>query len=283
MTVRREHLVSLLGLFVGLSVSGCATTRFVAPPEDALSDASLVLERAEAAAAARRAIVADVRASYYGPKGAAKAKMVLLVRRPADVHISLLTPTDDVLAVMAVFGERFVSFRRGSERCFIGESCPENLGRFSPVALSPRRLNHFLFADPIRVLKGSPQLAWDSSVGAYRILVDDGIGASQYLWISHGTWDVVRNTVFNGETIESEARYGDYTSIETQGGPVRVAQRVSLNVPARSIDLRLVFRGLELNIETGDSPYAVSCPEGAEPVALSCDGPDSHPRPSVQP
>ena len=72
--------------------------------------------------------------------------------------------------------------------------------------------------------------------------------------------------MFNGDDIESEVRYGDFEAL----GKVRMAQTISLNIPARKIDLRLAFRGMEMNLETGDSPYAISCPDGVEPTALSC-------------
>ena len=92
----------LLGICL---LAGCPQGAHVSAPADALTDAGSVLALVADQSARKQRLVVEARISYYGDEGARKAKAIILARRPAALHVSALSPTDDMVAVLASDGE----------------------------------------------------------------------------------------------------------------------------------------------------------------------------------
>ena len=71
-------------------------------------------------------------------RGRVRPEAEPVAERPAKLHASVLSPTDDLLAVTVSDGTRFSSFERGGELCLEGGSCPENVTRLLGVPWAAR-------------------------------------------------------------------------------------------------------------------------------------------------
>ena len=139
--------VLALAFLISQPMMGCAQHAQLRPPGEVLTDAEAVLAKVTERTARLRSLSVEARVSYYGKEGARKAKAVILARRPAGLHFSVYSPTDDMLAVLASDGERFTSFERGASTCYVGRSCAENIGRFSFFPLEGAKLVDTLVAE----------------------------------------------------------------------------------------------------------------------------------------
>ena len=174
-----------------LLLVACPQSASIIAPEGRLHEPA-ALERMMAEVNQRRlSVSAEARVSYYGEEGARKAKSVILAKRPAALHFSVYSPTDDMLAVLASDGERFTFFERGQSTCYGGKSCAENIGRFSFFPLEGAELVNALMGGVPFISAATSTLEWDTNVGAYLLERTSGTGRIQRIWAcaAHGAFD----------------------------------------------------------------------------------------------
>jgi hypothetical protein len=195
-----------VALFAVVGISAGCPGAHHDPPADVHTTPEAVLELArDYVSEGPGTAVIEARASQYSDQGGLKGKLLLIARRPGHLRMEGLSPTDDSVSVLATDGERFTSYQRGANHCFVGRACPDNVGRFASVPLAADDLVGVLLGRPPIIPHDSATMKWDGEVGAYRLeLVGSsaGLGAAhgkiQRLWVRHGDGRIVRTTLSVG-------------------------------------------------------------------------------------
>ncbi|MCB9730211.1 MAG: DUF4292 domain-containing protein [Deltaproteobacteria bacterium] len=250
-------------------MSGCRTRR-TPLPDDALTEPAqvLALVRAHAeGAGAIHSLSAEARVSFYSAHGARKGKMIILARRPASLHFSALSPTDDLVAFLASDGERFTSFERGSDVCEVGPACARNVGRLLPIPMEGAELVGLLVGQVPVIEHERAVMSWDARAGAYRLDLQDG-ARQQRLWVEHGSGAVRRVELWRGDEREVSVAYDDR---HLHGG-IDLPHEIRVEAARDAIDLKVRYREVELNGTLDDDAFAIPCPEGTRAVEAPCVG-----------
>jgi len=253
-------------LIASLCLVACGGTAHVNQPKDALSEPGQVLARVAENTARRQRLVVEARVSYYGEEGARKAKAIILARRPAAMHFSALSPTDDLVAMLASDGQRFTSFQRGADVCYTGRSCRENVARFSMFPMEGAQLVDVLVGGVPVIEAMESEMAWDERAGAYRIELRGAQNTLQRIWVAHGTWDVKRSEVLRDGKLQVNLVFDDVAVVAGE----RLPHTIDMKMPSRNSDLRVRYRDVELNTEISDDAFAVPCPAGTRVETLLC-------------
>jgi outer membrane lipoprotein-sorting protein len=234
-------------------------------PADALTSASDVLALAQGRSGAIRSISAETRLSSYGDQGAHKGRVIIVARRPASLHFQALAPTDQMLGVLASNGETFSSFESGAKVCYVGSSCPRNVSRMVPLHMEGKDVVELLAGGAPLMPYDKAALSWDEEVGSYK-LVFTAIGSVQEVWVAHGTGDVLATrSVLDGEehirtTFEDFHVHGD----------VRIPHVLTAKLASGDVDLRIVYRDVEVNGQVSDDAFVIPCPKGMAQKRLLC-------------
>jgi len=256
----------LLGLLVILGIgAGCPSGGRDAPA-DALTTAEAVLDKARDFLGSGPAhAVLEARASQYSDQGGIKGKVEILVSRPGKVRFSGLSPTDDLVSVLATDGDRFGAFERGKKTCYVGRACPANVGRFTGFPLEADQLVGVLIGRPPIVPYERTELTWDRAMGAYRLdligtaaLLGGTKGQVQRLWVRHEDGRVVRMQVLDGKTVAADVQYSEWKTIKDQLLPGRIDVKMARN----HVDLRIDYRDIDLDSPVEDSAFTLDCPAG---------------------
>ncbi len=257
-------------LLCALWLSGCRARR-VPPPDDALTDPSAVLELVRQRAEGEGAITslaADARVSYYSRDGARKGKMIILARRPASLHFSALSPTDDLVAFLASDGARFTSFERGGDVCEVGDACAANVGALLPIPMEGAELVGLLISSVPIMKHERATVSWDARAGAYRLELVDG-ARSERLWVEPGTGRVRVAELWEGGKRQVRISYSEFQ----RHGELSLAHEIHVEAARNKVDLKVRYRDVELNGTLDDDAFTVPCPEGTRQVEVPCKGP----------
>lgn len=257
-----------LVLFTGCPQGG------VSAPADEHTDPEAVLELARAyIATGPAALTIEARASQYSDRGGLKGKVEILAERPGRLRMSGLSPTDDMVSVLATDGARFTSFERGAKFCFVGRACPSNVGRFASIPLEADELVGVLIGRPPIIPHGEKRLSWDKDVGGYRLELF-GAGADlamargrvQRLWIGHDDGRVLRTALVDGGKTKVDVRYSEFSR---RGGHL-LPTRLDAKLAREATDLRLEYRDIDVAPELGDGAFNFVCPSGTTLEELPC-------------
>jgi outer membrane lipoprotein-sorting protein len=244
--------------------------RRVPPPDDVLTDPSAVLEllrqRAEGSGAIT-SLAADSRVSYYSSDGARKGKLVILARRPASLHFSALSPTDDLVAFLASDGARFTSFERGSSVCEVGDACAANVGSLLPIPMEGAELVGLLISSVPIMKHERATVSWDPRAGAYRLELVDG-ARSERIWVDHGSGRVRVAELWDGRKRQVRIGYSEFQ----RHGELSLAHEIHVEAARNNVDLKIRYRDVELNGSIDDDAFAIACPDGTRQVEVPCTG-----------
>ncbi|MGM0579024.1 MAG: DUF4292 domain-containing protein [Myxococcota bacterium] len=265
MSAARRFVGPLLAALAAIALSGCPDPRTPAPP-DALATPGAVLTLVAERAESIRSLSAEARVSYYSDQGARKGKMVILARRPASLHFSALSPTDDLVAFLASDGERFTSFERGADVCHVGRSCPENVGRLLPIVMEGREVVSVLTGGAPVIRNFHQDMEWDARAGAYRLELEGEDGWIQHLWVEHGTGAVKRTVLRKGGEKRMELAFEDFAEVDGHVLPRTLRFRMKRG----DVDLKLVYRDVDLNRDLEDDAFSIPCPDGTRVEELRC-------------
>ncbi|MCC6620740.1 MAG: DUF4292 domain-containing protein [Deltaproteobacteria bacterium] len=256
-----------------LALGGCPNGGRDAPA-DALTTPEDVLARAEAFLAGGPAhAILEARASQYNDHGGIKGKVEILVARPGRVRFSGLSPTDDLVSVLATDGERFTAFERGQKQCHVGRACPANVGRFTGFSLETDQLVGVLIGRPPIVPHERVELTWDRQMGAYRLdLIGTAValggtrGQVQRLWVAHEDGRVVRLQVRSADRVEVDVRYADWKKVGGHLLPMGIDVRMARD----STDLRILYRDVDVTAPVDGGAFDFACPAGTTLVDEPC-------------
>ncbi len=260
-------LAAICSVSLALILTGCPTPTIPAPP-DALTDPVAVLESTRVRLASIQSLSLEARASYYAGGQARKGKVIILARRPASLHFSTLSPTDDLLGVLASDGERFMSFERGASTCYVGDACPENVGRMLPLRMEGAAVVDLLMGGAPVIAHFESKVIWDNRAGAYKLELQGEGGLVERLWIEHGTGLVRKAELRRHGKLELELVYKDYAKVSEHSLP----HTLELVMTKGDVDLKIRYREVDLNTDIDDEAFAIPCPAGTTEQTLPCEG-----------
>lgn len=273
---------------LGLAALACALTACAslaprpaeAPAED---DPTWLSPRlARVLAAGPRAAVLEGRASQYGDAGVIKGKVELLLDRALGFRMTGLSPTDDVLSVVASSQTAFVAFARGGAVCHVGPPCPSNVARFASVPLGPLDLAAVLLGRPPLLAEGPPPsqdaLRWDGEAVAWAFTRTLGAW-QQTLWLAPSRDRVLRVRLAEGGRVRVDVRYADF--IATPEGDV--PRRLAFSLARGDTDLRLDLSRVDIAPDLAPAAFTASCPAGMAVDTLPCEPSLSPLAPGVTP
>ncbi|HEV7733010.1 MAG TPA: hypothetical protein VGR62_12645 [Candidatus Binatia bacterium] len=187
----------------------------------------------------RRAAVTSLRARARLKAGLAGmwTREAVLVRRPSDVRVDVLSPFGLALALGAS-ADRLWVYPPAQGVRFEGASSPENLSRFlgAPVEVTDL-VDILLGMAPARVPSGDPEIAVVAN-DEYRLTItfDGGV---QTLWFAGDTLDLRRAEEHRGESTVLTVAFDDYRD----GFPHALA----VTAPVVGSSVQLAYDDVETN------------------------------------
>jgi len=275
---RPELKRPLLALICAATLA-CACTKEIAEPSDGPKTGTDLLLRLRAAASKIKTLQAETRMEIYGKDDVKKGKVLVVAERPNRVQFQALSPTDDMLAVLATNGARFTSFERGGSTCFQGDACPRNMARLVPIALPPASLVSALLGDVPLIDADEVTSSWIAKGGHYRLELRAKPAAhgeppyAEVIEIEPTRLRPVRGELRRGDTLLWTLEFEEPLAFSPSGPP----KRLRFQMPRQAIDLSVEFRDVTLDDPIEPILFDVACPEGARVEVLPCEDKPSVP------
>ncbi len=192
--------------------------------------------------------------------------MIVILAMPNAVQMQAVSPTLDMLAVMATDGKRFVSFERGGEKCLIGDACPRNMARLVPIALSPEQLTPALLGRPPVLDLPEKRLEWDGKRELYVVTLGIDAGTHQQVFVSPKDFRIVGTVLFEKTERVASIEYIDGDRIPK-----------TLRYKAKDTDVTVTMRTIDLDLPADVEAFALPCPSGMLQVEMPCVDPQPLP------
>jgi len=243
-------------------------------PEDPIED-PLVLLTALRTRARPDTLYLYARAEYYSDHGVRKGKLLFMAGAPDRIRVETLSPTDDMLSLLASQGEEFVAFQRGGKRCVVGTPCLENTSRFLPIPLSIPQLIGLLSGQPPVIAHVAPALTLRRKTGLYELRLEDPVsGTTQLLEVDPFELDVISTTIRQKASgLRVRLNFDEYRA----QGPYRLPRKIRVRLDQDDTDLSLEVREVEADLVFKGDPFTVLCPRGTAVERYLC--PDEQPGP----
>jgi len=266
--IRQLRLIVIIA--VPLALAACSGA--VRLPEDPIEDADVLLATLRSKARPET-LYLYARAEYYSDQGVRKGKLLFMAAAPDRIHVEALSPTDDMLTLLASSGGEFVYFERGGKRCVRGTACPENTGRFLPVPMSIPRIIGLLAGQPPVIAHRAAALTLSRKTGLYELRLEDpSSGTVQVLEVDPFELDVVSATIKRKDDgLRVRSDFDGHRAL----GPYRVPRKIRIRLDRHDTDLSLDVREVEADLEFKGDPFTVLCPRGAVVERALC--PDEAP------
>lgn len=194
---------------------------------------------------------------------------MIAVSRPGSVRFEALSPSGDFLALLVSDGERFVSFERGRDECYVGPACPANVGRLLPIALPPEAVVAVLLGEAPLIAHDDEAVAWNERTGRYDVTLS-APARDERETIAFAPDDLVarRAEVRRGDDVVFRVGFDDHE----REGPTALPLRIRFRMPKQDVDLSIEYRDVETNPE-GLAPetFQFECPAGTQVWELACD------------
>ena len=202
---------------------------------------------------------------YVGPNDKLGIKEVIVVERPDRLRIEMMS-TFGVALQIATDGQTVFAFHRGDRVYYRGKATTENLSRFTRLDLELRDIADLLVGlPPEKPRSGRPKLAFDRSVGQWRVTLALTAGGSLDLWF--GIHDLAL-----ARAVESDARgYPRYeaTFAEYQlVSGISVPARVRFEIPDQQSKIELRYSKISVNPELDPSLFRFDSPPNTKIVDL---------------
>lgn len=259
----------LFGSLAVIALSGLllACPHRIPEPPDALKTPEAVLSTMDSRIKSVKSLAVEARASYYGDGKARKGTLEIAVERPESLFFAVLSPTGDMLSVLASDGRGFTSFERGGSVCVRGCSTPDNIARLIPLALRGVEAVSVLLGVVPLIKSRNVRLSWSKSEGAYVVTIDGEDSLVQRIWIEHGTGVARRSEVKRGDKVVMELSYEKTAKVSG----IHLPHRLRVKMAQGNTDLQLDYRDVEVNPATlTKQAFQLSCPAGTQVKDLGC-------------
>jgi hypothetical protein len=262
--LRRQHLPLLLVL-LGLASTACSGA--VRLPERPIDDPEVLLATLRTRAQPQT-LYLYARAEFYSDQGVRKGKLLFMAGAPDRIHVEALSPTDDMLTLLASPGPEFVYYERGGKRCIRGTTCPGNTSRFLPVPLSIPQVIGLLAGQPPVIEHRDAALKLRRKTGLYELRLEDpASGTTQILTVDPFDFDVVSTTITRAsDALKVRLDFDDYRP----QGAYRLPRKIRARLDQHETDLSLEVREVEADLQFKGDPFTVHCPRGAAVERALC-------------
>lgn len=249
--------------FLLVSSAGCSGG--AARPESGPTTGPDVL----AAARARplpRTLSGTARMEAYVDGTARKADLLLIIATPDKAQIQAMTPTMEMIAVMATDGQRFSSFERGGQVCRVGRACAANMARLVPLGLPPNELVAAILGLPPILEDAEPEASWDAERGAWKL----GLAKPpwrQELWVKPPQMVILASILYRDGKRTASIAYGTHGTLGSDGPPRKMRMRWADD----KVDVSIELRDVDLNEVIESDAFTVPCPRGMAQLELPCE------------
>lgn len=260
------HASSLVCVLIALiSLWGVGCTRYIRP--DHLSDDPLFyLARIASRHDVVDRLALDIHASMSSSVLGLDADAIVVARRPRELRVEVLTPTDDLLAMMTANATTFVHYERGSPVCYTGPPCLENTARLLPIPVEVAHLVEFLLGGSPLLVRGVPTVEWDAYDGFQTLRISQATGAVQRISFDPCDLTVRRVELFQDGVLQMRVE----NDLWAPDGGVWLPMRVRLEFPEQNLVADVSVRASDPWMAVDSSAFVFECPPGAEVVYLPC-------------
>ena len=240
-------------LAVTLFAAACTTN--VAPPPSV----AVMADTLQRGRSSHRAYSADLRITYFGKEGRAKAGATLAVARPASMRYELHGPHEGVIQAFATNGLELQLLDFQNNRFVYGPATPDTLDKlmqFAPLHQSAEAWVGMLFGD-VTVPAGAELGArgplwlarWTEGDITRQVLVDPTSGHVKRLLASRG------------EAVLSDVEVDDHD-------PSGIPTRLHMQVPSAKVDIEIKLRDLAIDPELDASVFVLESPAALVPERI---------------
>lgn len=249
----------LLAAFA-MSTTACPK-RFPLPDRLRVSGVEELGRRMAAARVPNDAFSAEVRLTYFGPKGRVRGTAALAVMRPSSLRYELQGPHGGVLEAFATDGHELQLLDQKGSRFLYGPATRDNINRLLalvPLGLGPSEWVALLFGEIGMPLRAT--LVYDDKIGRY---VGDWTdqGMTHRVEVDPESARATRATISAEGTLLSEIRILER---DVAGLPVEL----ELNAPAADIGVEVRVRDVSYDVAFDSSIFILDAPRNITPEYL---------------
>ncbi|MBM4342677.1 MAG: hypothetical protein FJ100_04810 [Deltaproteobacteria bacterium] len=251
------------GWWTALWIAGCAGPQTGAPPGESLTADALIASLVRPQV---KTLQGTARLEAYADGQRRSATVLVVASRPSSLQFQALTPTLDLVALSNCDGDRFLTFERGGDACYVGKACPRNLARVLPLPLPVDGLVAALLGD-LPVLQAPAEhrtLAWDGEKSLYRLDLGAATALHQQVYVEPKTRRAVGAVwYFGAERLASLQYDGDAVA--------SLPRTLRVKTTRPQADMTLELREVTADQPVDPTVFAVACPDGMRTVDLPCD------------
>ncbi len=242
-----------------VAVGACASCagRIPLPKSYEVTGLAQLLERMRAASVPESSYTAEVRLTYFGPRGRVKGTASLAVVRPASLRYEVQGPHGGVLAAFATNGRELQLADLKASRFFYGPATAQNIDDLLGIArlgFGPEAWVALLFGEI--ALPADAELTYDDREGLFRVRWPD-----HEVMVDPASARVVRASVNRDRAPVSEIRVEERDS-------VGLATELRVRVFAEQTDVVIRLRDIAYGAELGDEVFHLDPPRNATPEYL---------------
>ena len=259
-----RHVRALLLLVAATCACGPALYPI---PLNPVTDATVLLQKLSARRAGLVPMSAVARIESWSKDGTVKGRTTFLVDPKGRLRMDAWSPTDDLIAALAVDPQLFLYFERGAPECLSGAPCRTNIDALLPLGLDLQDACLAMYGQPpVRAATTPWEVAFDRRAGAYRL--DSGVaGGTQALWVREDGTPVKAEYRVAGN-LESRMEAEDFATI----AGIELPRRLHFIARQDDRDVTIKFRSLDLGGEIPEEDWSVDCPRGLPVRTLQCGG-----------
>jgi hypothetical protein len=199
-----------------------------------------------------------------------EVRVVVVVRKPGELRVEVLSPTDDLLLLATANAERVVQWERGADVCFVSAPCPGALRALLPVSLSPELLTQVLLGAPPAL--GQPtDREWDEEHGFEVLRGTLGTGEAAV------GWHPVERDPRRFEFLPAASAPQWETGFEVQwgqwqgAGTARYPRTIEVALDGSDIALALAFAEMDPSFPLDAGAFEFRCPMGVREQEVGCE------------
>jgi outer membrane lipoprotein-sorting protein len=211
--------------------------------------------RSQAAAIDQLAIDAQVDVNKFGITWAS-VNAVVLARRPGDLRLEILSPTDELVAILTLDQDGFVVYERGADICHVGPQCAMEDVRLLPLPIAIESIVDVLLGGA--GLSGEVEfgpMEWDEDSGEYQVRVSMGNDVRR-VRLDPCSY-ALRSTRW-------ESKEGPIAHVHgwQDATGASVPTRLVLDVPSEGVSLDITYRVVDRQMELDAPAFRFICPVG---------------------
>ncbi|HVN88396.1 MAG TPA: DUF4292 domain-containing protein [Candidatus Binataceae bacterium] len=190
---------------------------------------------------------------YTGPNGHVKARERIVIRRPANLRVEVLSPLGVALIVAADANEVAV-FDPSKNTITRGAATAATLDRVSRIPLTPEQAARLLLAlaPDASMLNTAPKAKSDENGGS-TFSFASGDAATSQLTFTNGDLVTVRDQTADG-TIDYEVHYSDYRDI----GGFAFPHTIEASFPTTATTIKFRFNSPLIDQTIPDSSFVLN-------------------------